>query len=98
MGTGEYDNESPNSCPKVEPLPGSIHMEYRRCGTPTCRCAAGRQHGPYYVRRWWAGGRQHKTYVRGEQVVDALVATAAWRALMPSATMMTKTMMRRVAR
>jgi hypothetical protein len=36
-----------NPLPKIEPLPGSLHFEWRRCGRSNCRCASGRLHGHY---------------------------------------------------
>lgn len=76
--------------PKIDPLPGSIHMEFRRCGKPNCRCAGGRLHGPYYVRRWQVGGRQRKAYVPRDRVVAALLAVAARKALLPPAAEMAR--------
>lgn len=70
--------------PKIEPLPGSLRAEFRRCGKPTCRCARGQLHGPYYCRRWWENGRQHKAYVRRSQLEDVRAALAAWRQLHPA--------------
>ena len=34
-----------------------------RCGKPSCRCASGDLHGPYFYRFWRAGGTLVKTYV-----------------------------------
>jgi len=33
------------------PIPGSIHMSYRRCGKTGCKCQQSddNRHGPYYV-------------------------------------------------
>ena len=53
---------------------GSIHLEWRRCGKPTCRCAHGHPHGPYYVRRWREGGRQRKELIRAAEVATVLTA------------------------
>jgi hypothetical protein len=51
------------SLPKM--LPGSVHIEYKRCGKATCRCANGSEHlhGPYFYRHVWENGRQRKEYV-----------------------------------
>ncbi len=68
----------------LSPLPpwlGSLHIEYRRCGKPNCRCAAGQPHGPYVVRRWREGGRQRKALVKPEDVPAVLAAIAERRAL-----------------
>ncbi len=46
-------------------LPGSVHIEWKRCGRPWCHCASGGQlHGPYFYRRWRENGRQKKQYVK----------------------------------
>ncbi len=85
MGISEFAAEIANPFPKaVDPRPGSIHLEYRRCGKSNCRCAAGRPHGPYYVRRWWSDNGQRKAYVRGADLVAELAATSAWRAMVPA--------------
>ena len=64
------------------PLRGSLHLEFRRCGKPTCRCANSIfRHGPYYVRRWREGGRQRKALVRPEDVPAVLAAIAERQAL-----------------
>src|SRR5262249_42774341 len=34
------------------PPTGSLQREWRRCGKPTCRCASGMLHGPYWYLRW----------------------------------------------
>ncbi len=68
----------------LSPLPGSLHLEYRRCGRSNCRCRAGYSHGPYTVRRWREGGRQRKQYVPASKVAGALLATAMYRASVPN--------------
>ena len=76
-------NNSCQSLPKVEPLPGSLHAEWKTCGTSTCRCARGERHGPYWTHRWREGGRQRRRHVKPgdlEQVQDGL---AEWRRLHP---------------
>ena len=35
-----------------------------RCGKPTCRCADGQGHGPYWFLRWREGTIQRRRYVR----------------------------------
>ena len=62
-----------------EPLPkaavkGSLHVEWKRCGKPTCRCRSGALHGPYYSRRWRVGGRQRKEYIPKDVVLSVLLA------------------------
>lgn len=75
---------SENPFPKIEPLPGSLHIEWRRCGRPACRCSRGQRHGPYYARRWRENGRQRKAYVRERNVAATLVAIELHKAMFPS--------------
>ena len=77
-------DESGGLFPKTMPLPGSLHLEWRRCGKPTCRCANGEQrHGPYRVRRWWQDGRQRKAYVPRHRVAEVAAGIARWHELHP---------------
>jgi len=62
---------------------GSLHLEWRRCGDSTCHCARGRQHGPYFVRRWREGGRQRKELVRPEELGEVMSAIEERRSLAP---------------
>jgi hypothetical protein len=71
--------------PKIAPLPGSLHREWRRCGKANCRCSRGHLHGPYWVRRWWEPGRQRKAYVPRRQVDQVAAAISAWHRLHPPA-------------
>ena len=73
------------SSPKTGPLPGSLRLEWRRCGKPSCRCARGERHGPYAYRYWSEGGRRRKRYVPRAQVAAVLAGLARWRALHPPA-------------
>ena len=44
-------------------------VRYRvRCGKPTCRCATGEVHGPYWFLRWREDGVQRRRYVRQADV------------------------------
>jgi len=42
---------------------GSLHLEFKRCGRPNCRCGRGLLHGPYVYRHRREDGRQKKEYV-----------------------------------
>jgi hypothetical protein len=64
-------------------LAGSLHLEWRRCGKASCRCARGHPHGPYYVRRWREGGRQRKELIRAAEVATVLAALEERRRLAP---------------
>jgi hypothetical protein len=68
----------------LDPLPkstlaGSLHLEWKRCGKPACRCTRGQLHGPYIYRRWREGARQRKAYVPADDVLSTLLAIAARR-------------------
>ena len=66
--------------PKMDRLPGSLQPEWKRCGKPRCRCMnGGPRHGPYLTRRWRAGGRTRKEYVRHADVEATRRAIARWR-------------------
>jgi hypothetical protein len=53
-----------NPEPIHKPLPGAVCRQWVRCGNPTCHCARGQRHGPYYYRFWREGGKLRKQYVR----------------------------------
>jgi len=67
-----------------EPLPGTVHAEYSRCGKRSCHCAQGRRHGPFYRRFWREGGRTRSTYVPLAEVPDVVAACARHAELHPS--------------
>ena len=69
----------------IEPLPGSLHVEFKRCGKPSCRCARGELHGPYWTRRWREGGRQRREQVRPEDLERVRDGLDEWRRLHPPA-------------
>lgn len=73
--------------PKTEvvPLPGSLHAESRRCGKPSCRCASGEPHGPYFYRRWREGTRQRKEYVPQHRLTAVQAGIAQWQQEHPPA-------------
>jgi hypothetical protein len=56
--------------PKMDPLPGVVCVQWRRCGSPNCRCARGQLHGPYSYRFWRERGRLKKAYVRPADVEE----------------------------
>jgi hypothetical protein len=65
---------------RVRPLPGVVVEQWNRCGRPTCACASGALHGPYYRRRWWEGGRYRSEYISRRRVPYVRRQCAAWRA------------------
>jgi hypothetical protein len=63
----------------VEPLPGSLHDSWVRCGKAGCRCASGALHGPYWRRQWRERGRTRRQYVKRTDLERVRSALAAWR-------------------
>lgn len=53
-----------NPLPKIQPLPGAVCVQWRRCGKGNCRCRHGSQHGPYYFLFWREGSTLRKRYIR----------------------------------
>jgi hypothetical protein len=85
-----------NPLPKIEPLRGSVHLEWRKCGRSNCRCLSGHLHGPYFVRRWREGGRQQKAYVSGKGLAKTLLAIEARRASLPPASQIERLVRRQI--
>jgi hypothetical protein len=76
-----------HSLPKIEPLPGKLYAERKRCNRPICRCVAGGEalHGPYLYRRWMEAGRFRSQYVRPTDANRVRAGIEAWRLLHPPA-------------
>src|SRR5215475_3819417 len=63
---------------------GSVAAVYRRCGRPTCHCAAGEKHGPAFYLSRNEGGRTRNIFVPDdfrEQVEDGAAAYRRYREL-----------------
>src|SRR5215475_8481004 len=56
--------ENENAKPLPKSIPGAVIAQMVRCGKPSCKCARGELHGPYFYRFWRTGRRLRKTYVR----------------------------------
>ena len=78
-------DEKCRSSPKIDPLPGSLQPERRRCGKPACRCAVGELHGPYWRRYWRQDGVRRRQYVKAADAKRVREALAQWRRLHPPA-------------
>lgn len=52
---------------------GSLHLEFKTCGRPNCRCRRGLLHGPYLYRHSRDGGRQRKEYVPMKRLGEVLL-------------------------
>jgi hypothetical protein len=70
------ENKIENSLPKM--LPGAVCAQMIRCGKPTCKCGRGELHKAYY-RFVWQNGKQHKFYVRRDEVEQVRQACDAHR-------------------
>jgi hypothetical protein len=70
-------NKTEDSLPKK--MPGSVHAQYVRCGKPTCKCARGELHGPYFYHFVRVGGRLTKCYLKAHEVEQMRLACTAWR-------------------
>jgi hypothetical protein len=56
-------------------LPGSVHIEWKRCNRSWCRCSNGvHLHGPYFYRRWRENGQQKKVYVTVRELREVIQA------------------------
>jgi hypothetical protein len=54
-------------------------VSYRvRCGKPTCRCASGHRHGPYWFLHWREGAVQRRRYIRRADVPTITLIINAW--------------------
>lgn len=70
------ENKNENSLPK---MPGAVCTQMIRCGKPSCKCARGELHGPYFYRFVWEDGKQRKRYVRKEELQQIRAACAAYK-------------------
>jgi hypothetical protein len=70
--------KSESSVPKM-PV-GSLHLEFKRCGRPNCRCRRGLLHGPYLYRHRREGGRQMKEYIPMKRLSDVTLEIERQRA------------------
>ncbi len=73
--TAQIKNQK--SLPKM--LPGSVCVQWKRCGRSGCKCMTGALHGPYYYRFWREDGRLCKAYVKRSDVQVIRAACAAER-------------------
>jgi len=71
-------NKIQNSLPQIQPLPGAVCIQWRRCCKPNCRCAKGNRHESYY-RFFYAGGKLHKQYVKKADVLRVKACCLAYK-------------------
>ena len=51
-----------------EQIRGSLFSRFAVCGKPSCACAQGQKHGPYYVLSNRSAGQGSFVYLKDEQV------------------------------
>ena len=73
-----------DSLPRNDPQRGSLHLEWKRCGKPACRCKLGALHGPYWYRHFREDGKQRKRYVPLRRVASELQIQAESRRQHPA--------------
>lgn len=74
--TTHIETKFENLLPK---MPGAVCAQMIRCGKPSCKCARGELHGPYFYRFVWERGKQRKRYVRQADVQQIRAACAAYK-------------------
>ena len=63
--------------------PGSLHLEWKKCGRAPCRCAEGLLHGPYIYRHHRHGPKQIKAYVAMRDLAQVVEELEEGKAKMP---------------
>ncbi len=59
--------EMQHPLPQMAATAGTVHVQRRVCGRPTCRCRRGHLHVGYYL-FWRESGRLRKRYLRASEV------------------------------
>lgn len=65
----------------LEPLPGALIRDFKRCGHPLCKCASGALHGPYFARVWYEGTKRRKAYVKAKDAERTRASIELWGTL-----------------
>jgi hypothetical protein len=65
--------------PKIAAQGGTVHKQLVKCGKPSCKCARGELHGPYYYYFVRVGGRLKKRYLKHDDVKAIQVACRSRR-------------------
>ena len=55
---------------------GTVHVQYRVCGRPNCRCRSGQRHPAHFL-FWRQDGKLRKRYIKPK---DVEAVRAAWEA------------------
>jgi len=59
-------------------LPGSLSLQYHRCGRPNCHCAEGERHAKWSL-TYMAGGKKHVQYIPQHLVDEVRMKVEAGR-------------------
>jgi hypothetical protein len=57
-----------NLLPKM--MPGTVHIQFVRCGKQNCKCAGGELHGAYYYHFIRVNGKLRKRYLKASEVEE----------------------------
>jgi hypothetical protein len=71
--------KSAETTTKIEPLRGGIETQFKQCGRSNCKCAKGKLHGPYYLRRWQRCGKRCSKYVKKSDVFVTFKAVSQYK-------------------
>lgn len=63
---------------QIADVAGTVHVQRRACGRPTCRCGRGEEHVGVYL-FWREGGRLRKRYLKAHEVEAVRAACDARR-------------------
>ena len=70
--------------------PGSLHLEWKKCGRAPCRCTDGFLHGPYIYLHRRDGPKQRKAYVAMRNLAQLLEELEKLKASLPRPSLMRK--------
>ncbi len=51
-------------------MPGTVHIQFVRCGKANCKCSRGELHGAYYYHFVRIDGKLCKRYLRADKVEE----------------------------
>jgi hypothetical protein len=72
LGRAQVEQPKPAESLPKRPV-GSLHLEFKKCGRPNCRCRRGLLHGPFLYRHRRANGRQRKEYVPKKRLAGVVL-------------------------
>lgn len=63
-------NKPEDLLPKIAAQGGTVHKQFNRCGKPSCKCARGELHGPYFYYFVRVQGRLKKRYLKQDEIAE----------------------------